>query len=113
MNKVRTSRGSFAKRNSSNFRSQGNNRTFGPRNNNRGRAKGVSSVDIHAFIQKATRNNEVVEKVEIMHKFADFPFANEIKTNLNKKGYAVPTPIQDQAILPIMEGRDLIGLAKK
>jgi superfamily II DNA/RNA helicase len=111
MNKVRTSRGSFAKRNSSNFRSQGNNRTFGPRNNNRGRAKGVSSVDIHAFIQKATRNNEVVEKVEITHKFADFPFANEIKTNLNKKGYAVPTPIQDQAILPIMEGRDLIGLA--
>jgi superfamily II DNA/RNA helicase len=112
MNKIRTNKGSFAKRNTSNFRSRGNNRTFGgPRFNNRGRAKGVSGVDIHAFIQKATKTNEVVEKVEITHTFADFNFIPEIKTNLDKKGYVNPTPIQDQAILPIMEGRDLIGLA--
>ena len=33
------------------------------------------------------------------------------KQNIVRKGYLQPTPIQDQAIQPILEGKDLIGLA--
>lgn len=49
--------------------------------------------------------------VEIKHTFADFAFCPELTTNLNKRNYVNPTPIQDQAIFHIKAGRDLIGLA--
>jgi len=34
-----------------------------------------------------------------------------LKANIEKKGYVTPTPIQDQAIPHMLEGRDLIGTA--
>jgi ATP-dependent RNA helicase RhlE len=34
-----------------------------------------------------------------------------LKQNITRKGYKVPSPIQDQAIPYILEGRDLIGIA--
>ncbi|MEZ4210150.1 MAG: DEAD/DEAH box helicase [Patescibacteria group bacterium] len=45
------------------------------------------------------------------HRFEEFGFSDKLVRNLLDKGYANPTPIQDEAILPIKEGRDLIGLA--
>lgn len=56
-------------------------------------------------IQKAAVNHTVT------HSFMDFPIAPEIIRNVLDKGYKEPTPIQDQAITPILEGRDLIGIA--
>lgn len=43
--------------------------------------------------------------------FEDFPISNPLKRNILLKGYKAPTPIQDQAIMPILQGKDLIGLA--
>lgn len=43
--------------------------------------------------------------------FADFNLHRLVKENIAARGYSEPTPIQDQAIAPIIEGRDLIGLA--
>ncbi|HLL60226.1 MAG TPA: DEAD/DEAH box helicase, partial [Candidatus Nitrosocosmicus sp.] len=34
-----------------------------------------------------------------------------LKKNILRKGYTTPTPIQDQAILHIIEGKDVIGIA--
>lgn len=45
------------------------------------------------------------------HKFADFPLDPQIQKNIAHKGYVNPTPIQDQIIPEIIEGRDVIGLA--
>ena len=45
------------------------------------------------------------------HAFADFKVADELQANVAARGYKTPTPIQDQAIGPILEGRDLIGIA--
>jgi len=45
------------------------------------------------------------------HQFSDFAISDSIKRNIEVKGYKTPTPIQDQAIPPILEGRDLIGMA--
>jgi ATP-dependent RNA helicase RhlE len=45
------------------------------------------------------------------HKFVDFPFEEQIQKNIAHKGYVNPTPIQDQVIPSILEGRDVIGLA--
>ncbi|MCX5976806.1 MAG: DEAD/DEAH box helicase, partial [Coprothermobacterota bacterium] len=35
-----------------------------------------------------------------------------IEAGVLAAGYARPTPIQEQAIPPVMEGRDLLGLAQ-
>jgi len=111
MQKINSSKGSFAKKGPSNFRSRGTNRTFGPARN--GRNKGESKIDIHAFIERNARkaSNSPAPVVEISHKFTDFGFITPLTDNLQKRGYVIPTPIQDQAIEAIMAGRDLIGLA--
>lgn len=45
------------------------------------------------------------------HKFSDFPLTEQIKKNVEYKGYVNPTPIQDQVIPEILAGHDVIGLA--
>lgn len=45
------------------------------------------------------------------HSFKDFLISEKLIENIFAKGYTTPTPIQDQAIQPILEGRDLIGIA--
>ncbi len=48
---------------------------------------------------------------DLKHKFGDFPFAPIIQENIVRRKYVSPTPIQDQVIPVVMEGRDVIGLA--
>ena len=110
MQNIRTAKSNFIKKNSSNFRSRGTNRTFGPARNNRG---GEGKIDINAFIERNARKarESTAPEVVISHKFSDFGFVEGIASNLVKKGYVVPTDIQDKAIAPIMAGRDIIGLA--
>jgi len=44
--------------------------------------------------------------------FNDFNFSPHISDAIRKCGFLSPTPIQQQAITPILEGRDLLGLAQ-
>ena len=44
--------------------------------------------------------------------FEDFGLTTEILTAIKARNYRTPTPIQEQAIPPIMEGKDLIGCAQ-
>lgn len=43
--------------------------------------------------------------------FEDFAISTPLKENIIRKNYTQPTPIQDQAIEPILEGQDIIGVA--
>ncbi|MEM0964994.1 MAG: DEAD/DEAH box helicase [Verrucomicrobiota bacterium] len=45
-------------------------------------------------------------------KFADLPFRPEILEAIQEIGYDSPTPIQEQAIPVILEGKDVIGSAQ-
>ena len=66
-------------------------------------------IDVSRFINKATT---VVEEVYTpKHTFADFKVDVKIKENISRRGFVVPSPIQDQSIPVALEGRDLIGLA--
>jgi ATP-dependent RNA helicase RhlE len=49
--------------------------------------------------------------VTITHSFADFNLHPQLMTNLSRRGYTTPTPIQDQAIPHVMVGKDVVGLA--
>ena len=44
--------------------------------------------------------------------FTEFKFHPQIQKGLDNCGYASPTPIQEQAIPPVLAGRDLLGLAQ-
>lgn len=47
-----------------------------------------------------------------IHTFADFGLSDALMANITAKQYLIPTPIQDQAIPAIREGKDLIGTAQ-
>jgi len=78
--------------------------------NNRRNNRGKAYIDPAKFINKAVANVDIVEFVPI-HNFSDFGFVNELQANISHKGLKHPTAIQDGAIKPILEGRDVIGLA--
>ena len=44
--------------------------------------------------------------------FEKFQLNEKVLAGVTEAGYQVPTPIQSQAIPPIMEGRDVMGLAQ-
>ncbi len=45
------------------------------------------------------------------HSFSDFGFDERLMRNIRARGYETPTQIQDTAIKPVMERRDVLGLA--
>lgn len=93
-----------------------------PQNNNQGRfnnrpqngpqnMKGkLGSRDSHLFVKKAAQTSSAETYVP-HNSFADFEINDSLKRNIFKRGYSHPTAIQDKAIEPILQGKDLIGLA--
>lgn len=47
-----------------------------------------------------------------MTQFSDLGLSQPVLQALELKGYDTPTPIQEQAIPPVLEGRDLLGIAQ-
>lgn len=46
-----------------------------------------------------------------IHKFTDFNLDPQLMANITEKGYILPTPVQDEGIIPMLEGKDIIGIA--
>lgn len=67
-------------------------------------------VDVSKLVNKATAP-EHVEAYVPEHAFAGFAIDERLKENIAKKGYTLPTPIQDQSIPHVLEGKDIVGLA--
>lgn len=77
---------------------------------NRGGRHMPKPIDPGLFVRKAeaiTAENAPV----ITHTFADFQIVQQLKKNIAEKGYQTPTPIQDQAIPYIVQGKDVVGIA--
>ncbi len=64
-----------------------------------------------SFLVKQAVPNKAKEEYIPTHKFADFPVNDQLKQNVLAKGYKTPTPIQDQAISHILDGKDVVGVA--
>src|SRR3989344_4346166 len=87
-----------------------NNSRFSANRGQRNQRKSqLEGADINIFMKKATSVQESENPVNLS--FNDFNIADLLKQNITKHGYTTPTPIQAQAIKPILEGRDVIGLA--
>lgn len=98
---------------SNNSRPRGGSHSFGGNRGGRsGGSRGPAKKYIHPskFINKAVPKADEVP-YEPAHKFADFAFSAQLHSNIAKKGYELPSAIQDQSIQHILDGKDLIGLA--
>lgn len=113
------SRSSFGRNRSSKFRSNSgtpSSKNGAPFNPNRPSfARGKKSfrgeyIDVSKFIKKYVKPLEE-KTIEIKNSFKDFQFCAPLQENLKQRNYLTPTPIQDQSINYIIDGRDLIGLA--
>jgi len=69
------------------------------------------NIDISRFIKQASQTTAAPASRPITHKFEDFGFCANIMANIVKLGYTQPMPIQDQSIMSVLEGRDIVGLA--
>lgn len=80
-----------------------------------GRGRGSSGsvpfgFDYTQLIQAATPVEEI--EYTAQHKFADFDLPADLQRNIEARGYTQPTQIQDLAIPALLEGKDVIGLAR-
>jgi superfamily II DNA or RNA helicase len=66
-------------------------------------------IDPDRFVREAV----VVEQEDYIpqNRFEDFKVHKRIIANLIAKGYETPTPIQDQTIQLVLDGKDVVGIA--
>lgn len=70
----------------------------------------TKKVDISRFTNQGVVNNE--RKVyENNFTFDDFELSSLLLDKIEKKGFKNPSEIQDKAILPALEGKDIVGIA--
>jgi len=89
-------------KNFSRFRNKRGRRGFGAR-------KKIPNYNPMMFVRKAT--DETLELYSSVNKFSDFSLNPALLKNIELKGYSTPTAIQDQAIRPLLDGRDVVGVA--
>lgn len=85
------------------------NRFSHNRSSSRGRNNQQKSIHPTLYVKKAEEAEEIIYTPK--HSFNDFMIAEALKQNILAKGYTSPTPIQDEAIEPIIQFKDVIGLA--
>jgi superfamily II DNA/RNA helicase len=71
----------------------------------------VKKLDESLFIKKALAIAPREEMHESGVNFQDFALETKIVRNIAEHGYTHPTPIQEQTMPPILEGKDVIGIA--
>lgn len=87
------------------------NNRYRPR---RAGARRQGGFHIKTFDPSHVVNNAPVfkqEEYEPKHTFSDFAISENLKESINRRGFTIPTPIQDQAIPEILKNRDVVGVA--
>jgi len=72
--------------------------------------RAIPTFDPSVFMKKVEEKTATQAYIP-KNTFSDFAIENQLRMNIEEKGYVSPTPIQDQAISHTLEGRDIIGIA--
>lgn len=78
--------------------------------NSRRPRREIKKFDPSMFIKKVEEQTPAPTYVS-KHMFTDFLIADQLKRNIINRGYKTPTPIQDQVIPLLLEGKDVIASA--
>lgn len=76
-----------------------------------GKGRVLKTFDVSKFINK---NPAVATETEVFipkHKFSEFGLDRKLAFTITSAGFTSPSPIQDEIIPHILEGKDVIGLA--
>ncbi|GMQ24349.1 DEAD/DEAH box helicase [Algoriphagus sp. oki45] len=90
-----------------------NKPTAAPRGGNvdrREKKKKESTLDPKLFEKKAKPSGQEGFRTE--KSFEDLPLSPKVLNNIQEKGYQTLTTIQEQSILPLLEGRDMMAISK-
>ncbi len=91
------------------FHSGGNRSNSSSNNRSRGKRKFGQTIDPKRFV-KAAKPVEQEEYVAV-NSFKDFALDPLVQKNLELKGFESPSQVQDNAIQPALENKDVIGIA--
>lgn len=72
--------------------------------------KKESTLDPRLFVKKAQPSGQEGFRTE--KTFADLGLTSKLLQNILAKGYETLTNIQEQSILPLLQGRDMMGISK-
>jgi superfamily II DNA/RNA helicase len=78
-----------------------------PKRKGRAATKKFNPSDFIKKVEETVASVAYVPK----HAFNDFLIEDQLKENISQKGYAFPTPIQDQAIPLVLQGNDVVATA--
>lgn len=87
-------------------RHSGNGHRAYGRSRNRRQPK---KLDTSLFVKRAVEDKQ--PEYTIRNSFSDFEISSRLHKAIQSVGYAVPTPIQDQCIPQVLDGRDVLGIA--
>ena len=73
----------------------------------------AKTPDVHSYIRRATVKNAPTIAVEIKpsRSFEELNINDKLKKNIISHGYTKLTPIQEEGIQSILDGKDVIGIA--
>jgi ATP-dependent RNA helicase RhlE len=89
-------------------RSRPNTQHFGPSRRQK-HTKAAKTIDPARFVKAAAPDAEAGYKSN--HEFGDFAMHPLLKSNINAKGYKMPSEIQDKTITLGLDGRNVVGIA--
>ena len=68
------------------------------------------TINVSRYVNTAAQS-QIEEEYVSQHTFGEFGLTPALLSNVQKHGYTIPTPIQDQAIPLLMDGKDVVGVA--
>lgn len=94
-------------------------RSFSGRGFTNGRSRTIKTIPKFMLLAAIAQSKQVravapviTNITPVTRVFTGFPLDRLLQENIRARGYVTPTPIQDQVIPAILDGRDVIGTAK-
>lgn len=94
-------------------------RSFSTRGFTNGRSRAIKSIPKFMLLAAIAQSKQVRDVAPVISDiktvtrlFTEFALDRILQENVRARGYITPTPVQDQVIPAILEGRDVIGTAK-
>ena len=67
----------------------------------------------YCYPESSQRSGSLLKnRTQLMQHFSELNLCSALRNNLDKNEFVTPTPVQAQAIPPLMEGRDVVATAQ-